>query len=73
MVKPVLAWLVKATPWKDCPFDVKAICVTSEGPEKAQKMFKDAFKNDGLEITECVAVDVIKDELLKEDARCAQA
>lgn len=73
MDKPVLAWLVKASPWKDCPFDVKAIVVTSEGPERAQKVFKDSFKNQALDIIECIALDVIKDDLIKENEKCAQA
>ena len=73
MDKPVLAWLVKAVPWKDCPFDLKAIIVTSEGPERAKDIFRTSFKNPALDITECIAVDVIKDDILKEDDKCAQA
>lgn len=75
MDKPVIAWLVKATPWKDCPFDLKSIVVTQDGPDRAKQVFLNAFKNPALEITECVPVDVIKDEVLidDKDTKCATA
>ena len=63
------AYLVKGIPWKEAPFELLLVVLTSGGKEAAEKFFKSFYKNEGIEITLCDVVSIVKGEGFVEDVK----